>query len=194
VTCSAKPSWAPILKVCLSKCSTESLFDIVNLGNDTYACDSFNCQISCASPEFGSNVCYSMKQNFLDGTSCSGGGRCSNGQCQGATVGGQILSWIDSNKPLVIGLSAGIGGFLLIAVLSCIISCCRRRRRPKYVANQPPPGWTAPPPPRGRRYQGGNQWAGQQIPQPPPMRTRDRWGQNNAPPPVWQGSPTVRYA
>lgn len=46
--------------------------------NVTYACDSSNCQLSCASPEFGDNVCYGMQQNFLDGTPCGGGGRCRN--------------------------------------------------------------------------------------------------------------------
>jgi hypothetical protein len=46
--------------------------------NDTYACDSQGCQLSCASPEFGPGVCYSMQQNFLDGTTCGGGGKCSN--------------------------------------------------------------------------------------------------------------------
>lgn len=47
-------------------------------GNDTYACNSQTCMLSCASPEFGPNVCYSMQQNFLDGTTCGGGGRCDN--------------------------------------------------------------------------------------------------------------------
>jgi hypothetical protein len=46
--------------------------------NDTYACNSQTCSLSCASPEFGPNVCYSMQQNFLDGTPCSGGGKCNN--------------------------------------------------------------------------------------------------------------------
>ena len=46
--------------------------------NDTYACNSQDCTLSCASPEFGPNVCYSMQQNFLDGTVCGGGGKCSN--------------------------------------------------------------------------------------------------------------------
>ena len=48
------------------------------LNNDTYACNSETCMLSCASPEFGSNVCYSMQQNFLDGTTCGGGGHCNN--------------------------------------------------------------------------------------------------------------------
>lgn len=47
-------------------------------GNDTYACDSSTCALSCASPEFGSGVCYGLQQNFLDGTECGGGGKCSN--------------------------------------------------------------------------------------------------------------------
>ena len=47
-------------------------------GNDTYACDSSGCAISCASPEFGTGVCYGLQQNFLDGTVCGGGGHCLN--------------------------------------------------------------------------------------------------------------------
>lgn len=46
--------------------------------NDTYACNSQDCTLSCASPEFGTGVCYSMQQNFLDGTVCGRGGRCNN--------------------------------------------------------------------------------------------------------------------
>ena len=46
--------------------------------NDTYACNSQDCTLSCASPEFGPGTCYSMQQNFLDGTVCGGGGKCSN--------------------------------------------------------------------------------------------------------------------
>lgn len=46
--------------------------------NDTYACDSQTCVLSCASPEFGVGVCYGLQQNFLDGTTCSGGGKCAN--------------------------------------------------------------------------------------------------------------------
>ena len=46
--------------------------------NDTYACNSQDCTLSCASPEFGPGVCYSMQQNFLDGTVCGGGGKCNN--------------------------------------------------------------------------------------------------------------------
>jgi hypothetical protein len=47
-------------------------------GNDTYACDSSTCTLQCASPEFGRNMCYGLQQNFLDGTPCGGGGKCTN--------------------------------------------------------------------------------------------------------------------
>lgn len=48
------------------------------LGNDTSSCYHSGCTITCKSPEFGVGVCYSLQQNFLDGTSCGGGGRCQN--------------------------------------------------------------------------------------------------------------------
>jgi hypothetical protein len=168
-------------------------------GNDTYACSSSGCQISCASPEFGSNVCYSMQQNFLDGTSCQGGGKCSNGQCKGSSVGKEIKSWIQHNKPLVIGLSAAVGGLIIMTIVSCCWSRYRRRQRLAARKNvTPPPGWRGP-----------NQW--QQMPQQQSrndMRNvphggneyvpgggweNGRWNPNPQPPPLaWQ--PTVRYA
>lgn len=108
-------------------------------GNDTYACDNSNCMLSCASPEFGRGVCYGLQQNFLDGTSCTGGGTCENGRCINGSVGREIQSWIDRNLSLVIGLAAGLGGLLLL----CIVGCCwrsyrRRSKLRKYAAAQPP--------------------------------------------------------
>jgi hypothetical protein len=138
--------------------------------NDTYACDSSTCTILCASSKLPSNQCGSLNQNFLDGTPCNGNGHCSNGACQGDSVGGEIKSWVDQHMSLVIGLAAGLGGLLLLVILSCIVSSCRRRR----YKNGPPvargvpyrPGWAGPMPsgpPRG----------------PPPMQ-QPLWG---APPP-----------
>ena len=52
------------------------------VGNNTSACDSQTCQISCSSGRsnsvFGNNVCFEVQQNFLDGTPCGGGGKCDN--------------------------------------------------------------------------------------------------------------------
>jgi hypothetical protein len=158
-------------------------------GNDTYACDSSNCQVTCASPEFPANVCYSLNQNFLDGTPCGGGGQCSNGVCQGSSVGGEISSWIQNNKTLVIALAAGIGGLLVLAILACCISRFTQRRRVKNIS-PPPSGWTRqpwqPPPPA---------WA-ENIPRPPLMRSTSRWGRTSyqAPPPPYFNGPSVRYA
>lgn len=63
--------------------------------NDTRSCDNTNCQLTCASPEFGQNVCFGMQQNFLDGTPCSGDGTCKNGMCSGSTPLGEVKSWIE---------------------------------------------------------------------------------------------------
>jgi hypothetical protein len=164
-------------------------------GNDTYACSSSGCQISCASPEFGANVCYSMQQNFLDGTSCQGGGKCSNGQCQGSSVGKEITSWIHSNKTLVIALAAVIGGLIILAILSCCWSRYKRRNRIRMRQNlPPPPGWAGAPNYPAPIYAGAP---------PPAMRGMNgsggmsggwdngRW-KPGPPQPVWQ--PSVRYA
>lgn len=163
--------------------------------SSTYACDSSDCQISCASPAFGANTCYTMQQNFLDGTSCSGGGRCSNGICKGSTVGNKVHEWVDNNKSLVIGLCAGIGGVLLLAILACCISACRRRRRRgKQMPPPSPPGFQQRYPNNGgTNYNHG--WT--DIPMPPMIRNRsERYERHNMwdqPPPMYS-QPTVRYA
>ncbi|KAK4552827.1 hypothetical protein LTR86_010161 [Recurvomyces mirabilis] len=131
-------------------------------GNDTYACDSSGCAISCASPEFGTGVCYGLQQNFLDGTVCGGGGHCLNGQCKGSTVGGQVKSWIDDHKPLVIGLAVSLGALLLFALFGCCISACRRNRRNKKMSSSS----SAPPMPPSGGWQGWQSRGG------PPMEQR----------------------
>lgn len=161
-------------------------------GNDTYACNSQTCVLSCGSPDFGPNVCYSMQQNFLDGTPCSGGGRCNNGVCRGASAGGEIRSWIDDNRTLVIALASVIGGLLLLGILSCCIRACRRprgKRMPSAITNRR--GVHGPQPPRNGGWQG--------PPIPPAMQERGYGGSGPAPfypqqPPPTYTNPSVRYA
>lgn len=62
-------------------------------------------------------------QSVLDGTPCDGG-LCQNGQCRKDEG-----SWFNEHRSLVIGLAAGVGGALVLAVLAVIILCCRSRRR-----------------------------------------------------------------
>lgn len=153
-------------------------------GNDTYACDSINCQLSCASPQFGTGVCYGLQQNFLDGTPCGGGGKCENGVCKGSSIGKEVKSWIDDHKALVIGVAAAVGGLILFSILGCIYRCFRRRRNTKrygrpYAA--PPPRWNGPGSSRGPYGSQGpplpqqnTGWyegpGGQPLPPPPPYR------------------------
>ncbi|KAF2748940.1 zincin, partial [Sporormia fimetaria CBS 119925] len=102
-------------------------------GNVTYACDNNDCMLSCASPEFGANVCYGLRQNFLDGTPCGAGGKCQNGQCGGSSVGNEVKSWISRNKNVVIGVAAGVGGLVLILFLVCLCRCCGRSRKKRKM-------------------------------------------------------------
>lgn len=120
--------------------------------NNTYACSSRSCSVSCTSPAFGPGICYGLQQNFLDGTPCDAGGACSNGVCKGASVPGEIRSWIDDHRPLVIGLAAGLGGLLLLIFANCVIGCCRRSSRRRkaaaakgYVGHAPDRSWYGPP-------------------------------------------------
>lgn len=138
--------------------------------NDTYACDSSSCQLLCASPRLRSQVCYSMQQNFLDGTPCGGGGKCDNvsgppppfrrlhktdvqtqGRCLGSNPLNEIGSWISRNKGLVIGVGSALGGLLLISILCCIWGCFRRRkgRRQQHQRKVTSPPW----PRRGLNHQ-----------------------------------------
>jgi hypothetical protein len=172
-------------------------------GNDTYACDSLSCTLSCASPEFGSGVCYGLQQNFLDGTPCGGGGKCSNvslihsphsthpthnhhantfhqqGQCKGSNFGKEIKSWIDDHKGLVIGIASALGALILLMILSCMWRAYKRRKYGKVVAARAP--W-----PGARNYrqaQNGTRGNPSQFyPAPPPMRSADPY-EGSAPPP-----------
>jgi hypothetical protein len=157
--------------------------------NDTYACNSQTCQLSCASPDFGANTCYSMRQNFLDGTDCGGGGKCNNGVCSGSSVGGQISSFFNDNKNWLIPVIAVLGGLLVIAILGCIVrSCRRRRRRPARKPISPAMrqsrngGWNGPPIPP--QYNAG----GYGSPPPPPQQ--QSWGY---PAPSYPAPPAPTY-
>lgn len=159
--------------------------------NDTFACNSQTCSLSCASPDFGSNVCYSMQQNFLDGTPCGGGGKCDNGICRGSSVGGEVSSWINDNKTLVIALASSIGGIIVLAILFCCIRSCRRKRTRKVVP-VPPPAMR-----HGRRH-GSRAWDGPAVPtemrdrgyggwMPPPQQQQTSWGYPTVPQPTYSG-------
>ncbi|KAF3905691.1 p45K [Arthrobotrys entomopaga] len=107
------------------------------IGNDTKSCDDTNCQLTCTSPQLGAGVCYGMQQWFVDGTKC-GSGTCKSGSCVGNNVFNDVKSWIQGHLPLVIGLSAGIGGLLVILILyCCVTSCIRRHKRRKMRAHPP---------------------------------------------------------
>ncbi|KAH6618471.1 ADAM 8 precursor [Boeremia exigua] len=169
-------------------------------GNETYACDTRSCTLSCQSPRFG-DTCYGLQQNFLDGTVCAGG-HCTNGRCDG-NVGTEIKSWIDEHLSLVIGLAAGLGGALVLCILCCCWRSYRRRRsRAKYAAAAAAAGAgrgrRGPPPPMGGYPQGGYGQVGQQGSYPQgafPQGQGQQWQGNPVPmPPPLQARNSMRYA
>ncbi|KFY30966.1 hypothetical protein V493_01493, partial [Pseudogymnoascus sp. VKM F-4281 (FW-2241)] len=58
------------------------------MGPAYHQCSNEGCQLYCATGE-SDLVCYGRTQNFLDGTKCAGGGKCSNGACKGSSFGGR---------------------------------------------------------------------------------------------------------
>ena len=123
----------------------KTLMGSLTAGNDTYACSSQGCQLSCASPEFGANQCLAMDQNFLDGTPCQGGGHCDNGHCEDVDTGKEIASALRDNLDIVIPVSVVVGVILLGAILGCILSFFRRRRQRRRMRELARNG--IPPPP-----------------------------------------------
>ncbi|KAL4922059.1 Metallo-peptidase family M12-domain-containing protein [Aspergillus aurantiobrunneus] len=119
------------------------------------SCGNSTCILQCSSSWADSGSC-SQVGNVLDGTPCDGG-LCRSGVCRSRSDGGE--SWVDRHRPLVIGLAAGIGGLLVLAVLTCIVCCCCRRRpksmppitqpplplRPPPVPYMPPPAYSPRP-------------------------------------------------
>lgn len=144
----------------------QALMGGVVSNNDTEACGSSSCQIQC----LNGGICYEINQNFLDGTTCGGGGKCRNGVCRGASAGDEILSWINDNKQIFIPVVCVVGGLIILAIVTCIFSRCRRSSRRRAVpsrAPKPPAGWgnIPPPPPVMSRGPRPNQYMGG----PPPM-------------------------
>lgn len=175
----------------------QSIMGSLTTNNDTQSCGSSGCQVSCQSPEFGDNICYKLNQNFLDGTSCEGGGKCSNGNCAGTNTGDEIKSWIEDNKDIVIPVACVVGALILLGISSCIWSSIRRRQRRARRARRgpklPSPGsghGFAPPPPASRSRSGGASGHRSHG-----HRSRPRIPAQ--PPPVydgWQPNMTTRYA
>lgn len=175
----------------------QSLMGSLTTDNDTQSCSSSGCQISCQSPSFGSNVCYKLNQNFLDGTPCQGGGKCNNGNCEGSNAGDEIKSWIEDNKNIVIPVASIVGALILLALCSCIWSMIRRRQarrrrapRPKGYGHMP-----SPPPMAGSRSRssGGGRSHRSRSSRPP----RPKAPLPNEPPPAYTGyhtSSAPRYA
>ncbi|KAF2664035.1 ADAM family of metalloprotease ADM-B [Microthyrium microscopicum] len=153
----------------------KTLMGSYSQGNDTYACDSISCTISCSSPSLP-NACMTMQQNFLDGTQCGGGGFCSNGACKGSSFIKEVKSWIDQHKGLVIGIACGAGAIVLLLIGSCIWNCRKRRRAPTTAWPGTNRRGPSGPYASGAGYQQTNSRASQQWKPQHPQQSSWRYG------------------
>ncbi|KAM3504461.1 hypothetical protein MY10362_003547 [Beauveria mimosiformis] len=108
--------------------------------NNTKACRN-DCLMLCESPSFMGGSCAFYNQNFLDGTSCGGGGRCKDGQCSGSSWWKEFTQWYLNNKAISIPVTCVVGLLVLSILTSCLCSCVRRagRRRVPRKPISPPP-------------------------------------------------------
>lgn len=100
----------------------------------------------------GNGACSEQESRCCDSVTCQlrsgdGCGQTDDGDSGNNGGNGQpsddISSWVRNHLPLVIGLSAGIGGTLLLLILGCSVFSYRRsRRQPKVnvkpIAMRPP--------------------------------------------------------
>lgn len=114
--------------------------------NHTKSCRG-DCLMQCESDSFMGGQCAFYNQYFLDGTSCSGGGRCEDGKCKGSSWWKQFTDWYDDNLKIAIPVTVVVGGLIVIALFSCVLTSIkkrvRRRRAPRPPADAPAagPGW-----------------------------------------------------
>jgi hypothetical protein len=161
------------LQCASGRCTSRDQQCATFMGADTTtSCSSSGCGLSCHSSKLGPNQCYVLNQYFLDGTPCEGGGRCSNGNCVGSSLGQQILDWINNNRQISIPVFCVAGVLLLLVLVSCCWSCCARRSRSRKAAPAPPrAGWGGNPYLGARGVpSGGGPGSGGRGAASPPMR------------------------
>lgn len=109
------------------------------------------CLMQCSGTDYNGGQCTYFNSYFIDGTSCSGGGQCKDGQCQGGSWFKTFTDWYTSHLSISIPVTIVVGLLIITIISSCFCSCFRRRpqmRKPKTVspvANTPPNngGWQA---------------------------------------------------
>lgn len=133
--------------------------------NMSAACDSQGCNLACISGQPGLTQCNDMVQFFLDGTPCQGGGKCSNGQCEGSNFANEVGSWINDNKTIFIPVVSVVGSLILLSIICC---CWNRRKRPSRRKAAPVPMGPHP----NAAWQDGSAWNAVNMARPPRAASR----------------------
>lgn len=120
----------------------------------------------------------------VDNTNPNGRGCTSNGGGTLGDIGATASNWFEQNKPLAIGLIAGIGGVIVLLTVCCCISSWRRKRairrrrqqmiaaRTSQTAGRPPPGFATGAPGSGPLPPPPSYWSSAA---PPPMAQQPGW-------------------
>lgn len=101
------------------------------------------CRLTCSSPNYSNGQCTIQNQNFLDGTSCGGNGRCRSGNCEGSSTWGQIMKWFSDHKNIAIPVGSVLAALIVLAIANCIWRHCRRKSRAQRAKQR---AGVAPPP------------------------------------------------
>lgn len=112
------------------------------------------CLMQCSNTDYNGGQCTYFNSYFIDGTSCSGGGQCKDGQCQGGSWWKTFTDWYQSHLSISIPVTIVVALLIITIISSCFCSCFRRRpqmRKPKPVS----PGAGTPPNNGGWQAYGG---------------------------------------
>jgi hypothetical protein len=99
-----------------------------------------DCKISCVDPT-GRADCIILSTNFVDGSECGYGGKCSGGVCKSGSLKDTAESWFRSNLAISIPIAivAGLLGLMFILMIfRCLRDCLVGRRAQNRYPVQPP--------------------------------------------------------
>lgn len=151
------------------------------------------CQVACVDPT-GRADCVILSNNFVDGTTCGYGGRCSQGKCQSGSVLDTAKSWFMSNLSIGIPvvIAAGILGLMILSAIGrCLINMFRRGsgRRTLTPSNLPilpkPEEGVQPPPQHPHNLQ--PTLHPMYLPPPPPAASHNDPRSGWVDPTAWNG-------
>lgn len=98
-----------------------------------------DCFIQCQASSVADGQCFYSKSYLIDGTSCSGGGRCKDGHCEGGNWWKTFTDWYQSHLAISVPVTIIVGILILVILSSCFCRCFGRKRTPAFRKIATPP-------------------------------------------------------